>query len=354
MIKKIKKGELSKIASGVITDQEDYEVTDFPVGGITNAQMAAALTAQQEGFYLIGSVYLCTDTGEKGIATHLYKFTGSGWEDVTPGLMLRASVDPDASTVAKVGQFYLNTSTQDLWQCFARTPEGCSFRKIITSAGGTFDTRPRVKANGESYEVLLRSDAEDFVAAQSESQQVPGQDKYYLQVLNDAATFSISVHRNSDVAELYSIYMDKDRLLINNLPMPSLRHFANVPASTIFTTLSPAKIKRLTLKFKADTNMKGCSYDVKTSASGQSVSGYTESDAAMIIVANETMVFNKSFSYESNYEFTCGNYKLSWNGVGVPKICYYGIQYTASAGAHWIEAMTTSDFAVDAEVEVEI
>lgn len=218
----------------------------------------------------------------------------------------------------------------------------------------TFSARPRVKENGEEHEVLLRTDAEDFVSADSQNvTENEDDEKYHLSLTNEGATLNAIVYRQSDNRELHSILMDKDKLQINNIDMPSLRHFANMPISSVFTTLTPANIRKISLKFRNDTNLKGCSYDVKTSSTGQVVSNYLESESAMIVVANEEMVFRKSFSYESTYEFACGNYKLAWSGGSAPKLSYYGIQYTTeSAGAHWIEAMTSTDFSIDADVEI--
>lgn len=83
MIKRLLKGNLNDIAQVPITEQDDVEIVDFPEGGITNAQMAAALTAELDGFYSVGSVYICTDNGEYGIKSHLYEFTSNGWVDIT-------------------------------------------------------------------------------------------------------------------------------------------------------------------------------------------------------------------------------------------------------------------------------
>lgn len=123
MIKKLLKGDLDNIAQVPITEQDDVEIPDFPEGGITNAQMAAALTEELDGFYLLGSVYLCTDNGEHGIKSHLYEFTLDGWEDVTPQFILKGASDPTSTTVGEIGQFYLNISSSELFQCTAIVEE---------------------------------------------------------------------------------------------------------------------------------------------------------------------------------------------------------------------------------------
>ena len=66
-----------------IDDKKLYSITDYPIGGITNSQMNDALTDVQEGFYQVGSVYMCTDEGTY-LKNHFYKFNDLSWEDVTP------------------------------------------------------------------------------------------------------------------------------------------------------------------------------------------------------------------------------------------------------------------------------
>jgi hypothetical protein len=66
-----------------IDDKKLYNVIDYPIGGITNQQMDDALTDAQEGFYQVGSVYMCTDDGTY-LKNHFYKFNDLSWEDVTP------------------------------------------------------------------------------------------------------------------------------------------------------------------------------------------------------------------------------------------------------------------------------
>ena len=135
---------------------------------------------------------------------------------------------------------------------------------------------------------------------------------------------------------------------------PTLKSFTGVAISNIFTQIEPTKIRSIKLKFTSDTNFQGCSYDLKTSAAGQVVTNYNEESAPLIATTNEYLYLVRSYSYESNYEFNCGNYKLEWSGSGTPKLSYYGIQNTsASSGAHWIEASTTTDFIVDAVVEID-
>lgn len=119
MIKRLLKGELSKLSDIEITEEDDLEITDYPIGGITNTQMEEALKEELKGFYQEGSVYLCTDNGSYGIKTHLYKFTGEDWEDVTPefNYIKQGETDPTENTEGTLGLFYLNKNTGRLFQC---------------------------------------------------------------------------------------------------------------------------------------------------------------------------------------------------------------------------------------------
>lgn len=66
------------------TFREDnlYEISDYPVGGITNAQMAQALNPTYNQLYHTGDCFICVDSGTytKGRA---YRFTGTAWAEIT-------------------------------------------------------------------------------------------------------------------------------------------------------------------------------------------------------------------------------------------------------------------------------
>jgi hypothetical protein len=83
-IKQLVENKLSNIQA--VDENTLYSISDFPVGGITYAQMIEALT--QEGFYQVGSVYLCTEGNETYHTNHCYKFTlgeiDYAWIDITP------------------------------------------------------------------------------------------------------------------------------------------------------------------------------------------------------------------------------------------------------------------------------
>ena len=79
---KIVIGTLAQVAQQTLDPDSLYQITDYPVGGITNAQMAQALTPTYNAFFMTGDVFVCSDTGTytKGRA---YRFTGTAWELVT-------------------------------------------------------------------------------------------------------------------------------------------------------------------------------------------------------------------------------------------------------------------------------
>ena len=81
-------GTLSQVKDETLDADSLYEITDYPLVGITNAQMAAALTPDYNKFYQTGDLFICMDSGTytKGRA---YKFTGTSWDlisefDTTP------------------------------------------------------------------------------------------------------------------------------------------------------------------------------------------------------------------------------------------------------------------------------
>ena len=76
---------LNTIDTTTINENAQYNIKDMPIGGITNAQMLLALQSTKKGVFLVGSVYVCTDTvANQYTAGHSYKFTGHAWVDVTP------------------------------------------------------------------------------------------------------------------------------------------------------------------------------------------------------------------------------------------------------------------------------
>lgn len=71
-------GTLSQIKNETLDPNSLYKIDDYPLVGITNAQMAAALTQDFKIFFQTDDVFICIDSGTylKGRA---YKYTGSTW-----------------------------------------------------------------------------------------------------------------------------------------------------------------------------------------------------------------------------------------------------------------------------------
>lgn len=80
---KIREETLAQLAQDGINENDLYSIVDYPMGGITNSEMVAALTQAQDGFYRVNSVYLCVDSGTY-LQNHFYKFNRYSWVDVTP------------------------------------------------------------------------------------------------------------------------------------------------------------------------------------------------------------------------------------------------------------------------------
>lgn len=207
--------------------------------------------------------------------------------------------------------------------------------------------------DGIAVDVSIKTDLENYVEKQSET--LNGNDKFYSQVSNENGEFSWSISRNSD-DPLHSFRANKNGVFIDNNKVYSrkIKKLSNVAISTIFNDIQIDSVLSVKIRFRADTNLKGISFNQIVSDSGQTISNYSASDSALISTANEVLVLYKSYNYESNYEFSVGNYKLSITNGAIPILSYYGIQYrTGSNGIHWIVADSTTDFKVDAEIEIE-
>lgn len=141
---------------------------------------------------------------------------------------------------------------------------------------------------------------------------------------------------------------------LEKVHLRKIKRLSNVAISTIFNDIQLDSVLSVKIRFRADANLKGISFDQIISSSGQTIANYSASDSALIATANEVLVLYKSYNYESNYEFSVGNYKLSITNGAIPILSYYGIQHrTDSNGIHWIFADSTTDFKVDAEIEIE-
>lgn len=207
--------------------------------------------------------------------------------------------------------------------------------------------------NGVAVDVSTKTDLENYVEKQSET--LNGNDKFYSQVSNENGEFLWSISKNSD-DPLHSFRANKNGVFIddNKVYSRKIKKLSNVAISTIFNDIQLDSVLSVKIRFRADANLKGISFDQIVSDSGQTIANYSASDSALIATANEVLVLYKSYNYESNYEFSVGNYKLSITNGAIPILSYYGIQYrTGSNGIHWIVADSTTDFKVDAEIEIE-
>ena len=89
-----------------LDDAVDYDITDFPNGGITNAQMTAALGYSR--LFGDGEIYVCSDNGTytKG---NWYQIKVEGgvksWEDITKGLKIYTVTDTLNTNGIKSGTF---------------------------------------------------------------------------------------------------------------------------------------------------------------------------------------------------------------------------------------------------------
>ena len=99
---KIEEKTLQELESTTIEDSTLYAIDDYPLGGITQAQMTNALKITQRGFYKVNSVYLCVDGDGTStyIKNHFYRFSYDettdtySWVDTKAG----ADVDKELST----------------------------------------------------------------------------------------------------------------------------------------------------------------------------------------------------------------------------------------------------------------
>lgn len=112
----IKEGDIDAIASQEILEGNIYNI-NIADGGITNAQMAKAITHPE--LFNEGDVYQCVDSGTY-IENHFYKFTGSDWKDTTLEWqypLLNGNGTPLSTTKGIVNQFYLDKSKNDIYVC---------------------------------------------------------------------------------------------------------------------------------------------------------------------------------------------------------------------------------------------
>lgn len=269
-----------------LDDAVDYNITDFPNCGITNAQMTAALGYSK--LFNDGEVFVCLDGGTyaKG-HTYQVKVTGGvkSWEDITPsGSPFKNSTfestengsskentwkttDPDTTLSMQhqndsgqsgysVSKNFVEVSstlttesgisstnmtiTNDTASIKADGGSGVSKELKITPNDITFSERPKVKTNGEtSDDVAIKSDLQNYVPTQSETANGA---KVYSQVTNENGAVAIRVFENGD-ADLQNLSITKDGVTINGKKpltsiQPLFKHELVIPYS--FSVTDPA------------------------------------------------------------------------------------------------------------------
>ena len=72
------------LAQSTIDNDALYALTNMPEYSISNADMALAVTTQQD-LYEAGEIFMCSDSGNY-LKGHIYQLNGSktGWNDITP------------------------------------------------------------------------------------------------------------------------------------------------------------------------------------------------------------------------------------------------------------------------------
>lgn len=229
-----------------LDDAVDYNITDFPNGGITNAQMTAALGYSR--LFGDGEIYVCSDNGTytKG-HTYQVKVTNGvkSWEDITPasgGLQdyvpKQSEAEPVALTwrfndvvdVNRDNDFLVNFTSNGInftemgfkWSMQQPpAPKDTMYYSSPTKfqdvyygnwGGENPDTNPYRTVTFETAptgELLtwLQSNA----VSQSEA---TNSSKTYAQITNENGAVSIRVFENSD-ADLQNLSITKDGVTIN-------------------------------------------------------------------------------------------------------------------------------------------
>lgn len=119
--------------------------------------------------------------------------TGSGAEvTVSANSSIMEAISEDGATSLRVSSDGATVNNKD----------------IITSSGGTFENRPKVKTNGEEIEVSLKSDLESYIPTQSEN------GTHYSQVNNQNGEFSVYISKLGETADLHNLIINKDGVFI--------------------------------------------------------------------------------------------------------------------------------------------
>lgn len=226
-----------------LDDAVDYDITDFPNGGITNAQMTAALGYSR--LFEDGEIYVCSDTGTytKG-HTYQVKVTSGvkSWEDITPAsgdLQNYVPKQSEAEPVALTWRFNDTVDTNrdnDFLVNF--TSNGINFTEMgfkwsmqqppapkdtmYYSSPTKFQDVYYGQWSGDTDQyrtVTFETEPSGDLLTWLQSNAVPQSEtttgsKIYAQVTNENGAVSIRVFENSD-ADLQNLSITKDGVTIN-------------------------------------------------------------------------------------------------------------------------------------------
>lgn len=149
-----------------LDDAVDYDITDFPNGGITNAQMTAALGYSR--LFEDGEIYVCSDNGTytKG---NWYQIKVEGgvksWEDITKGLKIYPVTDILNHDGIKSGTFteeqINNIKLADILQVYAI--DGNPIYKYAYK--GLYPTNPAQSTMGANLYFVAATEKGNYVLA---------------------------------------------------------------------------------------------------------------------------------------------------------------------------------------------
>ena len=237
-----------------LDDAVDYNITDFPNGGITNAQMTAALGYSR--LFIDGDVFVCLDNGTytKG-HTYQVKVTNGvkSWEDITPAsgdLQNYVPKQSEAEPVALTWRFNDVVDTNrdnDFLVNF--TSNGINFTEMGFKWSMQQSPAPKDTmyysgptkfqdvyygnwgANPDTNEyrtVTFETEPSGDLLAWLQANAVPQGEattgsKTYAQVTNENGAVSIRVFENGD-ADLQNLSVTKDGVTINGKkPLTSIQ-----------------------------------------------------------------------------------------------------------------------------------
>lgn len=260
--KELRMAQFEALAS--LDDAVDYDITDFPNGGITNAQMTAALGYSR--LFEDGEIYVCSDNGTytKG-HTYQVKVTSGvkSWEDITDGIKIYAMTDTLNDGSIKSGTFteeqINNIKLADILQVYcidgdpvskyaykglyptnpAQSTIGANLYFVAATEKGNYVLAINTDTRNWEVREPASGDLQNYVPTQSE---LTNGAKVYSQVTNENGAVSIRVFENGD-ADLQNISVTKDGVTINGKkPLTSIqplyKHELVIPYS--FSVTDPA------------------------------------------------------------------------------------------------------------------